>query len=67
MPTKPTFAQDFNEMMDKWDEVMACVKACHEAVHAQGAPRITSTIKLGTRTDRTQSMQDKVSSVEAKL
>ncbi len=51
----------------EWDEVMACVKACHEAVHAQGAPRITSTIKLGTRTDRTQSMQDKVTSVEAQL
>ena len=50
-----------------WDDVMACVKACHEAVHAQGAPRITSTIKLGTRTDRAQAMQDKVTSVEKLL
>lgn len=50
-----------------WDEVMAVVKRCHEVVHEMGAPRITTTIKLGTRTDREQSMADKVSSVENKL
>lgn len=47
----------------EWDQVMAAVKACHEAVHAMGAPRITTTLKLGTRVDREQSMQDKVNSV----
>lgn len=46
-----------------WDEVMAAVKQCHTAVHAMGAPRITTTLKVGTRTDRTQSMQDKIDSV----
>ncbi len=50
-----------------WDEVMAAVKTCHETVHAMGAPRITTTIKLGTRTDRLQTMQDKISSVTNKL
>ncbi|SDJ61242.1 MTH1187 family thiamine-binding protein [Billgrantia gudaonensis] len=50
-----------------WDDVMAVVKRCHEVVHEMGAPRITTTIKLGTRTDREQSMDDKVESVEAKL
>ncbi len=50
-----------------WDAVFAAVKACHEAVHAMGAPRITTTIKVGTRTDRDQSMQDKITAVEAKL
>ena len=50
-----------------WDEVMAAVKSCHEKVHAMGAPRINSTIKLGTRTDRLQSIDDKVSSVQDKL
>ncbi|HSH48825.1 MAG TPA: MTH1187 family thiamine-binding protein [Halomonas sp.] len=50
-----------------WDEVMAVVKRCHEVVHDMGAPRITTTIKLGTRTDRKQSMEDKVSSVEKLL
>lgn len=50
-----------------WDEVMAAIKECHEAVHSMGAPRINTTIKLGTRTDRQQTMQDKVASVRDKL
>ena len=44
----------------EWDEVMAAVKACHEAVHKMGAPRISSTVKIGTRIDKQQTMQDKV-------
>ena len=51
----------------EWDEVFAAVKRCHEVVHEMGAPRITTTVKLGTRTDRTQSMEDKVRSVQEKL
>jgi uncharacterized protein (TIGR00106 family) len=51
----------------EWDEVFAAIKCCHEAVHEMGAPRISTTIKLGTRTDRSQSMDDKVRSVEEKL
>ena len=51
----------------EWEEVFAAVKRCHEVVHAMGAPRITTTIKLGTRTDRAQSMEDKVRSVQEKL
>ena len=51
----------------EWDAVMAAVKRCHERVHQLGAPRITTTIKLGTRTDRDQTMADKVQSVEEKL
>lgn len=51
----------------EWDAVFAAVKRCHEVVHEMGAPRITTTIKLGTRTDRSQSMDEKVRSVESKL
>jgi len=51
----------------EWEEVFAAVKRCHEVVHALGAPRITTTIKLGTRTDRAQTMEDKVQSVREKL
>jgi len=51
----------------EWDEVFAAVKACHEAVHAKGAPRITTTIKVGTRVDREQTMEEKVASVREKL
>jgi uncharacterized protein YqgV (UPF0045/DUF77 family) len=32
-----------------------------------GAPRISSTLRFGTRTDREQHMEDKVRSVEDKL
>jgi uncharacterized protein (TIGR00106 family) len=49
-----------------WDAVFAAVKRCHEVVHEMGAPRITTTLKVGTRTDRPQSMADKVRSVEEK-
>jgi uncharacterized protein (TIGR00106 family) len=51
----------------EWDAVFAAIKRCHEVVHEMGAPRITTTIKLGTRTDRRQSMEDKVTSVQNKL
>jgi len=51
----------------EWDEVFAAVRRCHEVVHAMGAPRIASTLRLGTRTDRPQTLDDKVRSVEAKL
>ncbi len=50
-----------------WDEVMAAIKKCHETVHEMGAPRIGTTIRMGTRTDREQSMQDKIDSVNSKM
>lgn len=46
-----------------WDDVFSAIKQCHQRVHALGAPRITTSIKVGTRTDREQSMQDKIDSV----
>lgn len=51
----------------EWDDVMAAVKRCHEVVHEMGAPRITTSMRLGTRTDKAQSMNDKVQSVVKKL
>lgn len=51
----------------EWEDVFAAVKRCHETVHAMGAPRITTTIKLGTRVDKGQTLADKVASVKQKL
>ncbi len=51
----------------EWDAVFAAIKRCHEVVHEQGAPRIMTIIKLGTRTDRPQTMDDKLRSVQAKM
>jgi len=51
----------------EWDDVFAAVKRCHEVVHELGAPRISTSIRVGTRTDRHQTGEDKIRSVEAKL
>jgi len=51
----------------EWDDVFAAFKRCHEVVHEMGAPRVSTIIKVGTRTDREQTMADKVRSVEDKL
>jgi uncharacterized protein (TIGR00106 family) len=50
----------------EWDDVMAAIKRCHEVVHEMGAPRISTVVKIGTRTDRRQTLADKVRSVEEK-
>ncbi|MDE2848828.1 MAG: MTH1187 family thiamine-binding protein [Gemmatimonadota bacterium] len=51
----------------EWEEVFEAVKRCHELVHEMGAPRISTTIRLGTRTDRAQTMEEKIESVQQKL
>ena len=51
----------------EWDDVFAAIKRCHEEVHKMGAPRISSTLRFGTRIDRDQTMEEKVKSVEDKL
>ena len=51
----------------EWDEVFSAIKHCHEVLHEMGAPRISTNIRVGTRTDREQTMNDKIRSVEEKL
>lgn len=51
----------------EWDVVVAAVKRCHEVLHEMGVPRLSTTIKLGTRTDRRQTIDDKIRSVEDQL
>ncbi len=46
-----------------WDTVFAAIKECHQVVHEMGAPRISTTLKFGTRTDRAQTMDEKINSV----
>ena len=50
-----------------WDTVFAAIKQCHQVIHEMGAPRISTTLKFGTRTDRTQTMDDKINSVVHQL
>jgi uncharacterized protein (TIGR00106 family) len=51
----------------EWEAVFAAIKRCHERVHEMGAPRISSSLRFGTRTDRIQTMDDKIKSVQEKL
>ncbi|MBI2822003.1 MAG: MTH1187 family thiamine-binding protein [Acidobacteria bacterium] len=64
---KPQLHANGTNIEGEWDTVMAAVQRCHEALHAMGVPRISTTIKLGTRTDREQTMEEKVTSVLEKM
>jgi uncharacterized protein (TIGR00106 family) len=50
-----------------WDEVFAALKRCHQELHAMGVPRITTSLRCGTRVDKEQTMEQKVASVEGRL
>ena len=50
-----------------WDVVFGALRRCHETLHTMGAPRISTNIRLGTRTDRAQTMAEKIAAVEAEL
>ena len=49
---KSTLHANGTNIEGEWDDVFAVVKKCHERVHEMGAPRISSTLRIGTRTDR---------------
>jgi uncharacterized protein (TIGR00106 family) len=51
----------------EWDEVFDAVRRCHETLHEMGVPRVSTTIRVGSRTDKPQTMEDKIRSVEEKL
>ena len=48
-----------------WSCVFDALRACHEAVHNMGAPRVTTSMRLGTRTDREDSIESKILSVSS--
>lgn len=51
----------------EWDDVFEAIKNCHEHLHKIGVPRISANVRIGTRTDREQTMEEKIKSVEEKL
>lgn len=51
----------------EWDRVFQALRRCHERLHEMGAPRVSTNLRCGTRTDREQRMADKISSVERRL
>jgi uncharacterized protein (TIGR00106 family) len=41
------------------DTILATVKRIHEVLHAEGTPRLSTAIKLGTRTDKESTLAGK--------
>lgn len=50
-----------------WDDVMRLIGQLHKYAHDNGFIRIHSDIRVGTRTDKSQSYESKVNTLEAKL
>lgn len=46
-----------------WDEVMTTIGRAHSLVHASGAARIQTSMRVGTRTDKAQTAAEKVERV----
>ena len=42
------------------DVILATVKRLHEVLHAEGVPRLSTAIKLGTRTDKESTLAGKL-------
>jgi uncharacterized protein (TIGR00106 family) len=64
---EPALHANGTNVEGEWELVFAALKRCHEILHEMGAPRVSTNIRIGTRIDRPQSMQDKIDSVKQKL
>jgi uncharacterized protein (TIGR00106 family) len=51
----------------EWDDVMNLIGQLHQSLHDEGVLRIQSDIRVGTRTDKVQTAQDKVDKVNEKM
>jgi uncharacterized protein (TIGR00106 family) len=47
-----------------WDEVMTVIGKAHAVVHERGVVRVQSSLRVGTRTDKSQTAEDKVKRVQ---
>ena len=47
-----------------WDDVMAAIGKATSAVHKSGAVRVQTSMRVGSRTDKTQTAEEKVKRVE---
>lgn len=42
------------------DTILATIKAIHETLHAEGVPRLSTAVKIGTRVDKEAKLKDKL-------
>lgn len=50
-----------------WEEVTRVIGQAHTLLHKQGIVRVQTDIRIGSRTDKKQTMEDKVAAVEKLL
>ncbi|KAK5170278.1 UPF0045 protein M15 [Saxophila tyrrhenica] len=50
-----------------WEDCMRIIGQCHSMLHANGVVRIQSDIRVGSRTDKRQTAEEKVKAVEKLL
>lgn len=50
-----------------WEEVMRVIQRCHDVLHERGAPRVDSTIRVATATDKDQSLAGRIDKVEQQM
>ncbi|RDA92947.1 hypothetical protein CP533_5551 [Ophiocordyceps camponoti-saundersi (nom. inval.)] len=50
-----------------WEQVMAVIGKAHTIVHQRGVVRVQSSMRVGTRTDKSQTTEEKVQRVERLL
>jgi uncharacterized protein (TIGR00106 family) len=64
---KPQLHANGTNVQGEWDAVFGAIKRCHEVLHEMGVPRVSTNLRLGTRVDKPQTMQEKIDSVEGKM
>ncbi|CCF42063.1 hypothetical protein CH063_12161 [Colletotrichum higginsianum] len=56
-----------NHPEGSWDDVFRVIGQAHSLVHQSGVVRIQSSMRVGSRTDKKQTAEDKVKRVEGIL
>lgn len=66
-PLKSTLHSAGTTIEGPWDEVFGLLGEIHEYAHGKGYVRIQSSMRVGTRTDKHQTAEEKVETVLRKL
>lgn len=64
---KPALHAFGTNVEGEWETVFSALRRCHEVVHQMGAPRVSASVRISTRVDKPQSLDEKIHSVKAKL
>jgi uncharacterized protein (TIGR00106 family) len=64
---EPRLHSNGTNVEGEWDEVMGALRRCHEVLHDMEVPRVATNVRIGTRVDKEQTMDDKLRSVRSKM